>query len=95
MKARVQLSDQVLAHIGKQAPQPRKRLRDALHRLAEGRADIKALEGWLSGYHRLRAGSHRVVFCYRVEHGQPVADCIFAAERSLVYQLFEQGLSPA
>jgi hypothetical protein len=36
-----------------------------------------------------------VVFRYRVEHGHPVADCIFAAERSLVYQLFEQGLSPA
>ncbi len=29
MKARVQVSDQVLAYIGKLAPQPRKRLRDA------------------------------------------------------------------
>ncbi|MBK8036654.1 MAG: hypothetical protein IPK22_05895 [Verrucomicrobiaceae bacterium] len=93
MKARVQLSDQVLAYIGKLAPQPRKRLRDALHRLAEGRADVKALEGRLSGYHRLRAGSYRVVFHYRIDHGHPIADCIFVAERSLVYQLFEQSLT--
>lgn len=90
---RVELSDQVFAFVSQLAPQPKKKLRDDLHKLAKGKADTKCLEGRLAGYQRLRSGSYRVIFRQRVVRGQPVAECIYAAPRSLVYELFEQGLS--
>lgn len=92
MTLRVELSEQVLGFVSQLAPQPRKRLRDALHKLAKGRADTKPLEGRLAGYHRLRSGSYRVIFHQRMDQGQAVASCIYAAPRALVYELFEQTL---
>ncbi len=93
MTIRVELSDQVLAFVSQLPPLPKKRLRDALHKLGSGKADIKRLEGRLEGYHRLRSGSYRVVFRQRLDRGQQVAECIYAAPRALVYELFEQAMS--
>jgi mRNA-degrading endonuclease RelE of RelBE toxin-antitoxin system len=92
MSLRVELSDQVLGFVSQLAPQPKKRLRDELHKLAKGKADTKRLEGRLAGYQRLRSGSYRVILRQRTNRGQQVAKCIYAAPRSLVYELFEQAL---
>ncbi len=92
MTTRVELADQVLGFVRQLSPQPKKSLRDALHKLATGKADIKRLEGRLDGYHRLRSGSYRVIFRYRMDQGQQVAECIYAGPRALIYELFEQSL---
>lgn len=73
MTIRVELSEQVLGFVSQLAPEPRKRLRDALHKLAKGKAETKPLEGRLAGYHRLRSGSYRVIFHQRMDQGQAVA----------------------
>jgi mRNA-degrading endonuclease RelE of RelBE toxin-antitoxin system len=85
---RVNLSAQVVDFCGTLAPQPRRKLRLALRNLSREEGDIKSLEGTLTGYHRLRSGSYRVIFSRRVRSGKPQIDCIFAEHRSLVYEIF-------
>ncbi len=90
----VQISPQVMTFVMAQAPEMRRRLRLALRGLAKGSGDGKALEGALSGYHRLRVGSARIIFRY----GGLVGDNmmvygLFAEQRSLVYLLLEDALS--
>ena len=51
---------------------------------------IKALEGDLAGYYRLRIRSYRVIFAYRgtKRPGPPEIDCLFCEHRSVVYEAF-------
>ncbi len=90
---RVNLASQVIEYIGQLAPEPRKKLRLALHQLEREHGDIKALEGKLAGYLRLRSGAHRVIFARRVRQGHPEIDCIFAEHRALVYDVFTAALA--
>lgn len=90
MKTRVKLSDQVIEFYGKPAPIPKKCLRDELHKLEKGAGNVKPLEGILEGLFRLRSGAYRVIFAYRQERGQRVAECIDAGPRSDVYEAFEK-----
>jgi mRNA interferase RelE/StbE len=85
---KVNLSSQVVEFFGHLAPEPRKNLRRALRGLEQEKGDIKALEGNLAGYQRLRSGSHRVIFLRKVRDGKPEIDCIFAEHRELVYEIF-------
>jgi len=89
----VNLGAQVVEFFGQLAPEPRKKLRIALRRLAKESGDIKSLEGKLTGYQRLRCGSHRVIFARKVRMGKPEIDCIFAEHRSLVYEVFTAALA--
>lgn len=86
----VQVSEQVLNFVRGQAPETRRQLRLALRKLAGERGDIKALEGPLAGFHRLRVGSYRIVFAY-VPDSRAIR-CIFAQQRSVVYLLMEDLL---
>jgi len=90
---RVNLSTQVLEFCGSLAPEPRKKLRQALRNLEKESGDIKSLEGPLAGYHRLRSGSYRVVFARRLRKGRPEVDCLFAEHRALVYEVFTAALA--
>lgn len=90
MRTRVLLGDQVSSFLRTLAPEPRRALRRALHQLEAGRGDLKALEGEFVGFWRLRAGRYRVVLKLRHKRGRQVAECIFAEERSVVYELFAQ-----
>lgn len=87
------LSRQVAEFLASLPPDPRKRLRHALHLLEEEDGDLKALEGPLAGYLRLRSGSYRVILRRRLEAGQVVFDCLFAERRSLVYEVFSHILA--
>jgi mRNA interferase RelE/StbE len=87
MKRRVQVRGQVKDFLDRLAPEPRRRLKFALRALESENGDRLALRERLAGYHRLRVGGYRVIFRYRP--GQ-VTECVFAEERSLVYQLFER-----
>ena len=65
---------------GRLAPEIRRAMKAAI--IALPRGDTKSLSDELEGLHRLRVGSHRVIFRYRT--GQ--IECLFAAPRSLVYE---------
>jgi mRNA-degrading endonuclease RelE of RelBE toxin-antitoxin system len=88
MKTKIRVEEQVEAFVKSLAPDPRKRLRMAIKGLADGEGDIKALEGNLGGYSRLRLAGYRVIFKERSDRGTRVIDCIFAERRPLVYELF-------
>ena len=86
---KIELSPQVAAFVRSLAPEPRRKLRLALKGLAKGLGDIKALEGALTSYSRLRVLSYRVILFYR-SRGQ--IECVFAERRSIVYEIFAEAL---
>ena len=86
---KVVLAAQVVAFVRRLPPEPRQRLRHALRELSRERGDIKALEAPLDGYCRLRVGGYRVVFAYG-KRGS--IECIFAEQRSVVYELLLERL---
>ncbi len=87
---RVNLSHQVREFVRRLAPDPRGRVRRGLRLLEKERGDIKALEGDLACYYRLRIRSYRVIFAYRgtKRPGPPEIDCLFCEHRSVVYEAF-------
>jgi mRNA-degrading endonuclease RelE of RelBE toxin-antitoxin system len=92
MVTRVELSEQVVRFVAKRAPEPRRMLREALRGLARERGDIRALEGPLEDYHRLRAGGYRIIFAYKLAGKRRIIRCIYAERRSAVYETFQQLL---
>lgn len=91
---KVEVSDQVAEFIRRQPPEPRRFLRLALRALGDERGDIKALEGPLNGFYRLRIRGYRVVFVHAVSRqGRSVIRCIVAERRDIVYEVFEQLIS--
>ena len=92
METKVELSEQVFRFVASRAPEPRGVLRAALQALARERGDIRALEGPLEKYHRLRVGGYRIIFAYEVSGKRRTIQCIFAERRSAVYETFQQLL---
>lgn len=88
MKTKIRVATQVEAFVKSLAPDPRHRLRLAIKGLADGRGDIKSLEGNLAGYCRLGVTGYRVIYKERAERGVRVIDCVFAERRALVYEIF-------
>jgi hypothetical protein len=70
------------------SPEPRRQLRLAIRSLARGSGDVRALEGELTAYSRIRAGSYRVTF----RQNSTIIECIFAEKRSIVYEIFAEEL---
>jgi mRNA interferase RelE/StbE len=68
------------------APDPRRATKHALAELLYERGDIRALEGNLSGYYRLRVGRHGIIVSYAADGA---IEAVFLEERQLVYELFE------
>ena len=90
---KVEVSDQVLEFVRSQAPEPRRRLRLALRKLASEHGDIRSLEGPLRGYLRLRVGPYRVLLAYGTDAGRPKRlRCLFAERRDIVYEIFSRML---
>jgi mRNA-degrading endonuclease RelE of RelBE toxin-antitoxin system len=86
---KIKLSEQVTGFIRGLAPEPRREMRLAFKRLAKGQGDVKALEGALASYWRLRVLSYRVIMFYR---SPTEIECIFAERRSIVYEIFAEAL---
>ena len=93
VKARVRLGSQVTDFIGKLAPEPKRAVREALKGIAEGKSDIKLLEGKLTGFYRLRSGRIRVIYQERTVSGERQICCFYADYRASVYDVFEQLLT--
>ena len=85
----VEYSQQVLDFLRALAPEPRRVLVRAMKQLPAGRGDLKALQGELSGFWRLRVKGYRVIFRYH----QRSVRCEFAESRSIVYELLAAELS--
>ena len=78
------------------APEPRRGLRQAIKQLAEGRTaglDLRALEGRLQGYMRLRVGTYRVIYTVTADASGPTLTFIGAGPRSSIYDAFEKILA--
>ena len=90
---KVELSEQVVVFVKRQAPEPRRWLRAALRRLALEQGDIKSLEGPLSGYYRLRVRGCRVIFAYECSvKTNRIVKCFFAERRHVIYEVFAEML---
>ncbi len=90
---RIELADQVVAFVKSQPPEPRRRIRLALRKLEGEKGDIRALEGPLRGYFRLRVGPYRILYATVAEPGKPPCiRCLFAERRDVVYSVFSDML---
>ena len=88
----VELEQQVVDSVRSLPPQPRQALRRALKNLRLEQGDIRALEGELEGFYRLRVQRYRVIFHYDLQRDQRVIRCVYAATRSIVYEVFAQRI---
>jgi len=77
---------QVVEFASRLAPDQRRAAKSALRELRHERGDLRALEGTLAGYYRLRVGRFRLIFSYARDGAIEV---IFIEERGLVYEVFE------
>lgn len=93
MKTTLEVEDQVLQFIQSLAPEPRHRVRMALHKLGSGLGDLKTLEGNLDGYWRLRVGSYRIILRYYSRKGVRICRCSYGERRKLIYEVFSQIVS--
>lgn len=90
---RVEILEQVAEFIRTLAPESRKTVRAALRKLEREEGDVRALEGPLKSYCRLRVGGNRIIFAYA--SGGKTLRCIYADRRSVVYDVFEQMIKKA
>lgn len=84
----IKVSVQVAEFCRSLAPEPRRELRLAIRALGNNHGDVKALEGDLTGYWRLRVGSYRIIFSRKAL----TIECIFAERRSIIYEVFAEEL---
>lgn len=90
MRTEVQWTNQVRDFVAARSPDQKKKLRAGIRGLADNTGDLKILTDDLTGYHRLRVGDFRVIYFEKVQGGKPVRECVFAAHRNVVYELFRK-----
>jgi mRNA interferase RelE/StbE len=89
---KVELEQQVVDFIRSLPPEPRRAVRRGIKNLAREKGDIRALEGELEGFYRLRVLRYRIIFFYQVRTDTRTIRCIYAAPRGIVYEVFAQGI---
>ena len=90
MKAEVHWSAQVQNFLNSLSPEPRRKLRLAIRRLAGDHGDIRPLADELTAYSRLRVGHYRLIYREAFEKGVAVRKCLFAERRDVVCEIFRQ-----
>lgn len=80
---KVETSAQVKAFVKILAPEPKHALVSAMKQLANGKGNIKPLQGEFAGYWRLRVKGYRVVFRY----DRDVIRCDYIEKRSIIYEM--------
>jgi mRNA interferase RelE/StbE len=88
----VELEKDVVGFVRSLPPQPRQAVRRALQNLQLEQGDIRALEGELEGFYRIRVQRYRVIFHYQLRGDQRIIRCVYAAARSIVYEVFAQRI---
>jgi len=89
---KVELEQQVVDFIRSLPPEPRHALRRGIKSLEQEKGDIRALEGELEGFYRLRVLRYRIIFFYQIRTDRRTIRCIYAAPRGIVYEVFAQGI---
>ena len=87
---------QTQAFIKSLSPDPRRAIRHAIKHLADGKTtalDIRALEGALQGYMRLRVRTYRIIYTVTAERRGPAITLVAAGPRSTIYEAFEKILA--
>jgi mRNA interferase RelE/StbE len=77
---------QVIEFAKRLAPEPRRAVKLAVRQVRSEQGDIRALEGAMAGYYRLRVGRFRIIFAYATDSA---IEAVFMEQRSLVYEIFE------
>jgi len=90
-RIKVELEQQVVDFIRSLPPEPRRALRRGLKNLEKEEGDIRALEGELDGFYRLRVLRYRIIFLYHVQSVSRTIRCVYAAPRSIIYEVFAQS----
>jgi mRNA interferase RelE/StbE len=86
----IELEQQVVDFIRSLPPQPRQNLRRAVKNLQRENGDIRALEGELEGFYRLRVQRYRLIFFYQVRGTRRFIRCVYVAPRNIVYEIFAE-----
>jgi len=89
---KVELEQQVVDFVRSLAPEPRQVIRRGLKNLENEAGDIRALEGELEGFYRLRVLRYRIIFFYHVRGKSRTIRCVYAAPRGIVYEVFAQKI---
>ena len=91
MTTRVVITRQVRDFLKSLAPEPRRKVWQAIKGLARGKGDVRQLEGKLAPNWRLRADRIRVIY-YETTAPDGVRQliCFFADYRATVYAVLEQ-----
>ena len=89
---KVRLQEEVLEYLRQLPPKPRHALKLGIKELAQERGDIKSLTEELEVFHRLRIGSHRVIFEYEMMQGNRTITCVLAGSRRWIYEVFQSRL---
>jgi mRNA-degrading endonuclease RelE of RelBE toxin-antitoxin system len=87
---------QAEAFIKSLSPEPRRAMRQAIKQLAAGKTaglDLRALEGVLRGYMRLRVLTYRVIYHVTAGRSGPTLTLLAASPRSTIYEAFEKILA--
>ena len=92
MNTRVIIKQQVRSLLQTLAPEPRRKLWRGLKGLAEGKGDLKQLEGNLHPFWRLRVDRMRVIYEPCSVAGERQLVCFFADHRSTVCAVLAQLL---
>jgi hypothetical protein len=92
MKIKVTLEQQPVEFIKCQAPQSRKRMRDALHAVERGAVFPEPLEDELEGFYKLKVESFRLILKSASSKDGPHFRVVFAERRKAVYEMFSQLL---
>ena len=87
---KVELEQQVVDFIRLLPPEPRRTVRRSLKNLEQEKGDIRALESELEGFYRLRIDRYRIIFFYHVRTKSRTIRCVYAAPRTIVYEVFAQ-----
>jgi mRNA-degrading endonuclease RelE of RelBE toxin-antitoxin system len=93
MTTRVIVTAHVRDFLRSLAPEPRRRLWRGIKNLADGKGDIKQLDGELADFWRLRVNTTRMIFYQTTGNGKRLLACLFASHRATVYAVMEQLLA--
>ncbi|HTV41216.1 MAG TPA: hypothetical protein VMF08_11615 [Candidatus Sulfotelmatobacter sp.] len=94
MTARVIVTQRVREFLESLAPDPRRKLWRGIKDLAQGKGDIRQLDGKLAPNWRLRVGRVRVIFYEAASSdGERQLVCFFTDYRATVYSVLEQLLA--
>ena len=89
----IQLSEQVKKYVATLPPESRRKIRDALRALEQGRGEMTPLTDDLEGFHRLKLPPRRIIFHYKASKSGPVCHCDFIEMRAVVYEQFSALVS--